>query len=148
VTNLLSTFHNPTVCHSHFSTRSDLQEAEFSSHLTLILSFALFSLNLLWSILRRKLLKPGGVLLLVDVFLKEGESRQQYLERYAINAEKNWTSLSPAERALIQEHVETCDFPEEWSSYQRFAQNAGFAASECLVTDSQDFGKVVVLRTD
>lgn len=93
-------------------------------------------------------LKPGGLFVVVDIFRREGESRERFMERYRDNiAEAVARGIIDEEEAVpIVEHVTNHDWPEQLSDYRGLAAAAGFAAAECLATDSKEFGRLVVLR--
>lgn len=54
--------------------------------------------------------------------------------------------IDEEEAVPIVEHVTNHDWPEQLSDYRGLAAAAGFAAAECLATDSKEFGRLVVLR--
>jgi SAM-dependent methyltransferase len=74
----------------------------------------------------RRLLKPDGALLLIDIAREEGEDRDRYLEGYLGFAEHSWTALTPEEFERVRSHVVPNDFPETVSSYDDMAFGAGF----------------------
>ena len=80
---------------------------------------------------------------MIDVFLREGETRAAYLERYIPHVEAAWLALNSDERLVVKNHVCECDFPAQLSDYKRFANDSGFADVQCICTDSQGFGKLV-----
>ena len=71
-------------------------------------------------------LRPGGELLLIDVVRREGESRDQYLDRYA-EFVSGWPVGAPM-RADILEHVYAADFPEEFHSQPKWADEIGYSS--------------------
>lgn len=109
--------------------RSCLSEVDESWDLVLA-SFCLHHLTATEkrSVLRelRRIVPVGGAFLLVDVFLAEGESREDYLLRRHAAMRRHWNRLSPAELDLITQHECESDFPETVSDYQRWARESGF----------------------
>lgn len=93
----------------------------------------------------RSHLQPGGVLVFVDVFRQEGESREAYLQRYGAMMRRDWTQLTPAVQAVLMEHITASDFPESESCIRDLAQQAGFSQVECLYTGGQDTEKILVI---
>jgi len=74
----------------------------------------------------RRLLPEGGAFLLVDVFLAEGESREDYLLRRHAGMRREWSQLTGPELEVITRHECQSDFPETVSDYRSWAQEAGF----------------------
>lgn len=93
----------------------------------------------------RRLLKPGGVIGIIDVFREEGESRQTYIERWQNNARQNFRDLAPAELKLLFEHVRAYDFPESVSTYQKLAETAGFEHCRSVSQDPERLNRLVIL---
>lgn len=73
----------------------------------------------------QRVLAPGGQLLLIDVVRLPGETRAEYLHRYAAFV-ADWP-VGAARRASIMEHVSGFDFPEEATVESQWARDAGFA---------------------
>lgn len=71
-------------------------------------------------------LSPGGDLYLFDVFRKEDQSREAYLDSYCGRLETEWTNLSSEQKASISEHIRTFDFPVSYKTMRDFAQRSGF----------------------
>ena len=93
----------------------------------------------------RRVLKSGGLLFLIDVFLREGETRQAYLRRWERNARAAFTELDEGEMATVIDHVWTCDFPESLSAYQESGARAGYERVVSLAEDS--LNRLVALDT-
>lgn len=43
-------------------------------------------------------------------------------------------------------HIDEFDFPESLLEFDGLAKGAGFESADCLLTDSKEFGRLVVLR--
>ncbi len=93
----------------------------------------------------RHLLKPGGLLAVIDVFLEEGESRQAYFERWEDNAQRSFTALVPEEMEQLLAHVRSRDFPEAVAAYRRLGEAAGFEQLRSLTQDAERLNRLVVL---
>lgn len=83
-----------------------------------------------------QLLKPDGVLLLIDIVRQEAEDRNTYIDRYLKTVYQDWTALTPQEVLSIQTHKISSDFPETQKTLQQLALKHGFSRSECLYQDS------------
>ena len=56
-------------------------------------------------------LAKGGIIIIVDVFRKEGQSRDEYLDSYINWMGESWTAIDLASKELVWEHVRQFDFP-------------------------------------
>ena len=93
----------------------------------------------------RRLLRRGGLLAVIDVFLEEGESRQAYFERWKENAKRIFTALVPEEMEKLLAHVRSSDFPEAVAVYRRLAEAAGFKQLKSVTQDPERLNRLVVL---
>ena len=93
----------------------------------------------------RRLLKPGALLAIVDVFLEKGESRENYISRWETNARSAFGALTPDEADEIVEHMRICDMPESVASYRRFAETAGFSSTKSVRQDTERLNRLVVI---
>jgi len=93
----------------------------------------------------RRVLNPGGVLLVIDVFRSEGESRDDYLERWERNAREKFLVLNDAEMTTLVTHIRNHDFPESLSTFRRIGESAGFDSVVALAEDS--LNKLVALQS-
>jgi hypothetical protein len=88
-----------------------------------------------------KNLTNGGILLLINVMREEDQSRDQYLS----GIQSTWTTISLAGKQAIAVHIRNHDFPENASTIQFLAQQAGFFAmtkvSRYLWHHTYSFGK-------
>lgn len=84
----------------------------------------------------RRQLTEGGELFVYDVFRRDGESREHYLQRCVDAFRAQWSSLNPAQHARVAEHVLQQDYPESLASWERLARDAGFGRCEWLLRDA------------
>jgi ubiquinone/menaquinone biosynthesis C-methylase UbiE len=94
-----------------------------------------------------RLLKPGGMLGVIDVFLEEGESRQSYYERWEDNARRSFVALQPAEMEDLLAHVRACDLPETLSAYNELGEAAGFEQIVPVAQDPERLNRLIILIT-
>ncbi len=94
-----------------------------------------------------RVLKPAGMVAIIDVFKTEGERRESYLSRWVDFAKKSYLSLDPEEVASLVEHVHANDFPEALSTYQSIGRAAGFDNFAVLMQDKEKFNHLVTLTT-
>lgn len=90
-------------------------------------------------------LNPGGILLFLDVFRKEEESRARYLQRYSENIRKYWVDLIPEYQKLLIEHIVDSDRPECESSVREWCKVAGFRIVELLYQGGRDTQKLLIV---
>jgi ubiquinone/menaquinone biosynthesis C-methylase UbiE len=79
-----------------------------------------------------RLLKPSGMFLLVDVVREEGQTREQYLEKYLHMMRTEWTGIPHAQIEEACRHVATYDFPETFRALSEMARKAGFRDVQSL----------------
>lgn len=85
-------------------------------------------------------LKPGGYLLLCDVFRRPNETRDEYLQAYCGQCRKNWTHIPQETLHKALEHIQTCDFPETYETMATLAKEAGFMGTvKPLFIDASSF---------
>jgi hypothetical protein len=81
-------------------------------------------------------------LMIYEPTLADGETRDQYMERFAGVNRPAWTFLTPEEWAQIDYHVTTCDFPETSATWQELGRKAGFSDARELFCDPTGFYRV------
>ena len=116
------------------------------------LAVAIFSLHHLelpekQAVLRecRRLIEPGGLLAIIDVFLKKDESRQTYLQRWESNARSKFAALEPDEMEELVAHVLACDRPETYSTYRKLGEVAGFEQTTQVAQDEEQLNRLIIL---
>lgn len=84
------------------------------------------------------LLKPNGVLIIIDVVRPEKEERDTYIKRYLNHVRQDWSLISSQEYSMIENHISACDFPETQNILSEIALKHNFNRVECLYQDSLD----------
>jgi ubiquinone/menaquinone biosynthesis C-methylase UbiE len=88
-------------------------------------------------------LEEGGVFILIDVFRKPGQSREDYLKDYITNVELCWTALEPHDLSLISSHILQFDFPAPMDKIQSWTETIGFNLEQAEIID--DYHKMLIL---
>ena len=95
----------------------------------------------------RKYLKHDRChMLFFELLMREGESREDYIDRWWSVCESDWSVMGDADKQSFIEHVRTSDFPEPLSAYRRLAKEAGFHGADLLLTTSKELYGMMVLR--
>jgi SAM-dependent methyltransferase len=90
-----------------------------------------------------RLIRVGGVLLAHDPVLREGETRQEYIERIEAACRSGWPELTPAEKDMLARHWGRHGRQESLSSLEALALDAGFGCMETLWRDPEEFYAVL-----
>jgi SAM-dependent methyltransferase len=77
----------------------------------------------------------GGLFMIYEPTLPEGEDRAGFLKRFRETVFVQWTMLTDAERDAIWTHIETYDLPESASGWTALGKAAGFAGAERVFAD-------------
>ncbi|MDD5198534.1 MAG: class I SAM-dependent methyltransferase [Terrimicrobiaceae bacterium] len=83
----------------------------------------------------RRLVAPGGRLIVYEPIRRAGESREEALARWWEVARATWTALAPDELEKARDHVFGNDYPESVDAYAGLFSEAGFARPRVLFTD-------------
>ena len=95
----------------------------------------------------RRILKPNGSLMIIDLFLKEDEDRSDFLRRGADNVRNNWIKLNSMQVDLLLNYAVKYDFPAKFSTYKHWASmDPPYKNVTCF--ESTDFCKTVVFEID
>lgn len=98
--------------------------------------------------LARARLAPGGSLLFADIFRRDEETREHYLDRYVGMMRQAWTALAPEALASTIEHVVQRDFPETAEAIGGMARDAGFSPEPReLARDATGFHRLLAFTT-
>lgn len=84
----------------------------------------------------------SAFLMLYEPTLADGETRDNYLERFRRVNRPAWTFLSDDEWAQIDHHVTTCDYPETAATWLELGREAGFARARELFCDPTGFYRI------
>ena len=95
----------------------------------------------------RRVLSPGGVFAIIDVFLDDTESRDGYVGRFERQARKNYSALNDSEMTTLITHVRDCDYPESVATYRRLGLQAGFKQVRSLLRDETNLHQLILLET-
>lgn len=93
----------------------------------------------------KPLLKPGGVLIVYDIFTPDGEARAEYLERILTHCRAAWSEMDASQMESIHEHVRNNDYPESIGSMERLAKEAGYGSFDCRYRDADEFYGVTTM---
>jgi SAM-dependent methyltransferase len=80
----------------------------------------------------RRVLSPGGGLLLYDVFLSGHETRDEYMVRNHGWRRATWSNMSETDFDAIWKHVSAADYPQTIDAMALQAHRAGFKAPTSL----------------
>ncbi len=93
-----------------------------------------------------RVLNPGGLVAIIDVFHAEDETREEYLRRWVDFARKSYKALDSEEMTSLIDHVQSNDFPESLSTYQFIGRAAGYGKFKVLMQDREKLNHLVTLR--
>ena len=93
----------------------------------------------------RRLLRPDGMLAIVDIFLEDKELPERYIERWVDHARRTFSALSAEEMQALLAHVYCNDIPETASAYRRLGKAAGFERVTTLLQDRKRLNRLVVM---
>jgi ubiquinone/menaquinone biosynthesis C-methylase UbiE len=79
-----------------------------------------------------RVLKPGGLFVLIDVFREPTEDRAAYMKHYMGHLRLTWTDLSPESQDLVVDHATSYDFPETHQFYESLCHKQGFGKGKYL----------------
>jgi hypothetical protein len=84
----------------------------------------------------------SNLLMIYEPTLADGETRDEYMVRFARVNRPAWPFLRNAEWEQIDHHVTTCDLPEEAATWLALGREAGFANARELFRDPTGFYRV------
>jgi ubiquinone/menaquinone biosynthesis C-methylase UbiE len=82
---------------------------------------------------------PGGCFYLYEPYLHDGETREQYVERWITAMAGPYDAFPEEARRSLQQHVSQSEQPESLSDYTECARYAGFTQCETLFRDALNF---------
>jgi SAM-dependent methyltransferase len=86
----------------------------------------------------RRRLSPNGFFAAYEPFLMHDEVQQDYIDRFTAIAMTLWVKMTPEQRALVCNHVATCDFPTHLETWSTLAEKAGMRQAR-VAFKSPDF---------
>ena len=89
-------------------------------------------------------LKDDGVLVIADVFRKDNQSRDNYLEEYLDVVNNKWTALNETDREIIVNHITRYDFPSVLSEFEAYLNQNGFTIQTKV--DVDPWHKMLVIK--
>ncbi len=92
----------------------------------------------------QKMLKPGGLLAVIDVFRQEQEVLSDYHQRWADYAEACYVSLDPDELDELISHVKGSDLPETQASYLEMAASAGLELKQAQQVGDEKLNAMMI----
>lgn len=93
----------------------------------------------------RRILRPNGAFMVIDVFLKEDEDRDHFVQDIIAHARSDWIKLNTTQADSIINHMFNFDFPAKLTMYEHWAkQNSSYKGVKCL--ERLRFFKTVVLE--
>ena len=88
-------------------------------------------------------LYDDGICILIDVYRKPGQSREDYLHEYITCIQECWTALEPQELSLIISHIQQYDFPAQLNNVRSWAETIGFKIDQAETLD--DYHHMLIL---
>lgn len=88
-----------------------------------------------------KILVPGGLFLIWEPTLLDGETRDQWLDRFA-GLRKAFAAITEAEFQAMERHMRSADFPESSDTWLAMGRQAGFGNAEEIFVMPNRMGRV------
>ena len=94
----------------------------------------------------RRIMKPNGVFLLIDIFLQENEDRDHFVQDFIAYIRNGWVKLNAGQNESLVNHVFNFDFPAKLTTYEQWAKKTSLYTNvKCL--ENVRFYKTIVLET-
>ncbi len=94
----------------------------------------------------RRIVKPGGRLLIYEPILRADETREAVLVRWWEVVRRTWTNLAPGDLEKVRDHVFGNDYPESFATYAELFEAAEFREMRVLFTDADELYAVFEAR--
>lgn len=94
----------------------------------------------------RPLLTDDGVAIVYDIYKRDGEAREEYLERLLAICRESWSEMDDTQMEQIHDHVRNNDHPESLESMKQLAERSGFSKFENVYRDEDELYGVTTLR--
>lgn len=88
-----------------------------------------------------KALAPGGLFLIWEPTLLEGETRAQWLDRFA-GLRSEFAAVTEDEFQAMESHMRRADFPESADTWLAIGHQAGFGRAEELFVMPNRMGRL------
>jgi hypothetical protein len=88
----------------------------------------------------------SGFLMIYEPTLNDGETRDEYLQRFARVNRPAWPFFSDAEWDQLYHHVSTCDYPETSATWCALGHEAGFSDAQEIFCDPTGFYRIYRYR--
>jgi SAM-dependent methyltransferase len=82
-----------------------------------------------------QILRSGGLLMVYDPVLREGEDISHHTQRWWEMCRNQWNALTPEEKDAMHNHVSSSDFPESMSALKEMGLSCGFRGIRSLFCD-------------
>lgn len=83
----------------------------------------------------KKLLKPGGCIVIYDLIRNNRESRETYLNRLCETYKQEWSAMTDQEMEDIYSHIKQNDYPESLAYFENIAEKYDFSRYELKFRD-------------
>ncbi len=93
----------------------------------------------------KKLLNPGGSLILFEPTCVDGESRADHAKRWWRICQRKWTALSRHEMELLKDHIFSADYPETFRAIEKLARGHGFREIQSMFREPDKLYEMVRL---
>lgn len=90
--------------------------------------------------LARKVLKPRGKLIVIDIVASEGEDVRSCVHRLLEHIKPRY---SADEYMVVEQHITSSDFPGTYSAYMEYARKSGFTVSNHAAREDNLFSAMV-----
>ena len=87
-----------------------------------------------------------GAFLIYEPTRRNGESRDQYIDRFEVIGRREWTGLTREEFAAALDHVSSCDLPETVATWHDLGRAAGFSEVRELYKSPCDMFRLFLYR--
>jgi hypothetical protein len=84
----------------------------------------------------------SGFFMIYEPTLNDGETRAEYMARFARVNRPLWPFMTDDEWEQIDHHVETCDYPETSATWCELGRKAGFSTAREIFRDPTGFYRV------
>lgn len=96
---------------------------------------------------KRDLLKAicgatADFLMIYEPTRNDGETRDEYMQRFARVNRPLWTFMTEEEWEQIDHHVTTCDYPETSATWRKLGIEAGFSDAQEIFCDPTGFYRI------